>query len=263
MKIAISTCVISDRPVMEFLADLKSSGFTLLELSKRARRQISVPKALRHAGFDVHSVHANVGPDSLYSPDPALRRKALEPVFADIDDAARFGPSRYVLHWVYREPGLPHLHHWRESLGQIINRCQRHRIVLAVETVSHKPQRFYVPTQQIIDTVGSFGSPWAKMCLDTNHTNVKESLPEVIGACGDLLETLHVSDNHGEVEEHLPPGDGTINFDAVVRALQTIEYTGPFNLEVATIDVPVENQGSYFKKLHRMAQDLLERHGAL
>jgi sugar phosphate isomerase/epimerase len=45
------------------------------------------------------------------------------------------------------------------------------------------------------------------------------------------VKNIHVSDNHGEKEEHLPPGEGIIDFRSAFQALRANGYTGPCNLE--------------------------------
>ena len=40
---------------------------------------------------------------------------------------------------------------------------------------------------------------------------------------GDRIVSMHVHDNHGTKDEHLWPGDGTIDWPAVREALQAAE----------------------------------------
>ncbi|MBU0479283.1 sugar phosphate isomerase/epimerase [bacterium] len=65
------------------------------------------------------------------------------------------------------------------------------------------------------------------ICVDTNHSNIKENLIEVIKLSGKRIIDVHISDNHGIEEEHLPPGDGIIDFPQVVRTLKNLGYKGP------------------------------------
>ena len=259
MELATCTLMVRDMPLDEWIPLVRDAGFTLIERSKRT---CGDPKKLERAGLEVHAVHAGCGPDGLFSSNPAEREKALEPVFADLADAARFNPKRYVFHWIYREPGRPRLEHWRQSVGRIVNECAKKGIVCAMETVPHKPLNpaQYVWTEEVFDMMRSFGSEWAKVNLDLNHSNLRESLPDVIRSAGDLLETTHVSDNHGEAEGHLMPGEGVIDFDAVVSALVEIGYRGPYNFEVHANGV---EPGPFLAQLYSYAHDLLKRSGAL
>ncbi len=53
---------------------------------------------------------------------------------------------------------------------------------------------------------------------------------------GDRLHHLHVHDNKGQSDRHLPPGTGTINWREVVRALREVGYDETMTLEVFVPD---------------------------
>jgi sugar phosphate isomerase/epimerase len=42
----------------------------------------------------------------------------------------------------------------------------------------------------------------------------------------------HISDNDGSGDQHRTPGNGSIDWKAVMRALREAEYDGLFNLEI-------------------------------
>jgi len=53
--------------------------------------------------------------------------------------------------------------------------------------------------------------------------------------------TLHLSDYDGIDEKHWMPGEGVIDWQAFMLALQEIDYTGPFNYEAKPHgDTPAE-----------------------
>jgi sugar phosphate isomerase/epimerase len=56
-------------------------------------------------------------------------------------------------------------------------------------------------------------------CLDLGHANVTVGVAEAITALGSRIESVHVHDNHGTKDEHLWPGDGTIDWPATAEAL--------------------------------------------
>jgi len=65
-------------------------------------------------------------------------------------------------------------------------------------------------------------------CLDVGHANTMGLLPEFM-ELKSRLANLHVHDNNGKFDEHLPIGDGTVDFDLVVRELA--DYGGRFVIE--------------------------------
>ena len=48
----------------------------------------------------------------------------------------------------------------------------------------------------------------------------------------DRLHHIHLHDNNGLVDLHLPPGTGTINWPAVATALRDIGYAKTITLEI-------------------------------
>ncbi len=76
------------------------------------------------------------------------------------------------------------------------------------------------------------------MCYDTGHANVAGlNQKEAIHQLGDRLKMLHVHDNFGK-DHHQPPFCGTINWTDVMEGLAEIGYTGDFNFETNSGNLP-------------------------
>lgn len=70
--------------------------------------------------------------------------------------------------------------------------------------------------------------------LDTGHSNLMSDMDELLDAFGARLLTLHLDDNHGESDDHLPPLEGTTDWDAVRARLDQLDYQGCLLYEVGT-----------------------------
>jgi sugar phosphate isomerase/epimerase len=71
------------------------------------------------------------------------------------------------------------------------------------------------------------------VCVDTGHANLGDlGAPRAIRMAGPRLLTLHLHDNWGEVDDHLPPGRGTIDWPDVMAALREVGYARPLQLEL-------------------------------
>ena len=77
----------------------------------------------------------------------------------------------------------------------------------------------------------SGGSAHAAVCMDLNHSSLRENLETAAAGCAELIANIHVSDNRGEKEDHLIPGEGVLDFVPAMRALRAAGYSGPVNLE--------------------------------
>ena len=82
--------------------------------------------------------------------------------------------------------------------------------------------------------------PGMQLVLDTGHANIGDTTAhrvlEFIERFSDRLGHLHISDNNGRADEHLPVGHGNIDFKSVVRALKSIGYAGTLTLEIFAQD---------------------------
>lgn len=60
------------------------------------------------------------------------------------------------------------------------------------------------------------------VCLDLGHANLSVGTLGAIATLGKRIGSVHVHDNHGSKDEHLWPGDGTIDWPETVKALKAL-----------------------------------------
>ena len=90
----------------------------------------------------------------------------------------------------------------------------------------------------------------AKISFDIGHAHLAECragrrstarvISKAIENAKEYLAHVHIHDNHGEHDEHLPPGDGNIDFKPVVKALRSINYDGLVIAELWNPQQPLE-----------------------
>jgi sugar phosphate isomerase/epimerase len=77
--------------------------------------------------------------------------------------------------------------------------------------------------------------PALRFHLDIGHAFIENGIKGVrdyIDAFGDRLAHVHIHDNHGKDDEHLPLGRGKIDFRKVAGLLKAINYDKTITLEV-------------------------------
>jgi sugar phosphate isomerase/epimerase len=92
------------------------------------------------------------------------------------------------------------------------------------------------------------------LCLDLGHAHITVGVPEAIAAMGNRIASVHVHDNHGFKDEHLWPGEGTIEWPATVEALKSLatppatvlEISQNFNETAATLPAKAEKAFNLF-----------------
>ena len=99
--------------------------------------------------------------------------------------------------------------------------------------------RYSSVADEVIEIADYFG---ADVCWDFGHSHTtglrKQS--EELEKVGKRLKVLHVNDNHGGEDEHLPPFLGTIDWLDAVEGLRKAGYTGVFNYECKMFRLPMD-----------------------
>ena len=72
------------------------------------------------------------------------------------------------------------------------------------------------------------------ICLDLGHAHLTVGIHEAIASLNGRIATVHVHDNHGLKDEHLWPGDGSIDWTATVRALKALAAPPATVLEISS-----------------------------
>lgn len=85
---------------------------------------------------------------------------------------------------------------------------------------------------QLVDFVKAIDRENIQIVFDIGHCNhtVGNIVPEVL-TCGSLLHHLHLHDNMGDGDAHMPIGEGNIDYKSFCEALEQIGYTGIYMME--------------------------------
>jgi sugar phosphate isomerase/epimerase len=83
------------------------------------------------------------------------------------------------------------------------------------------------------------------VCLDTGHAHLGDGVATVLGELRPHIRSSHLHDNNGSRDEHLWPGDGTIQWDETIRELKSAPQTPAGVLEIHyTLDETPESVAS-------------------
>ena len=72
------------------------------------------------------------------------------------------------------------------------------------------------------------------VCLDLGHAAMTVGVPAAIATLGQRIMQVHAHDNHGQKDEHLFPGDGTIDWPAATTALNALPTPPAVVLELSS-----------------------------
>ena len=165
---------------------------------------------------------------SLSSCDPSVRRKTVDELKKFLDSIASIShviePVPVVIHSGFtgeKEKFECHLEKFYESVSELLKEMPGRKNILSLENATSG----FDPPEWVVEFVSQFSSPYLRVCLDIGHANVTthgwvKQLSQYI----DMVKDFHVHDNHGKDDEHLPPGDGNIDFE------KFFEFVSPSHL---------------------------------
>ncbi len=93
----------------------------------------------------------------------------------------------------------------------------------------------FAGAEDLLRIIEAVGSPALGICLDTGHLNLNDAGTQehFIETAGKYLHALHLADNEGRSDQHMMPfGRGHVDFEAVIRALDCVDYQDLFNYEI-------------------------------
>jgi len=168
------------------------------------------------------------------SPVAAMRQAAVASVAETFELFAQLKARVVNVHMV----SCPHLFRhadclrWNgESFAQLAELAAPYGLRIMVE---HPPS-----TRFSLDDICTIlaADPRLGFHLDVGHAHVgRLKLGDVLEQLGPRLLHVHLSDNRGQSDDHLPLGTGTINWSQVLRRLKQSGYDDTFTLEVFSAD---------------------------
>jgi sugar phosphate isomerase/epimerase len=127
--------------------------------------------------------------------------------------------------------------HANSSLAAIIQRAQKLGLRVCLENMFPRCRAFVEP-DEFMDILERF--PDLKLTLDTGHANIGtpkgQRILEFIEKFGHRIGHLHLSDNLGQRDDHLPLGSGIIDFTKIARAIKNCGYDETATLEIFSED---------------------------
>lgn len=180
---------------------------------------------------------------SVASHDPAIRRVVTDRFLKALDVCEKLGANQMVIHSPATTWGYNNLQAFPDEVAKlferahmtlkpVVKRAEEAGVTLVIENIEDKD-----PTERV-RLAQSFGSERVRVSIDTGHAHyahVSTGAPPVdiyVTAAGNMLEHVHIQDADGFADRHWLPGEGTINWIAVFRALGKLSSNPRLVLEV-------------------------------
>ena len=185
------------------------------------------------AGVEIYQVH---GPWPTDDGTKEQRLQTIDFMRLALAGAEVLGAKYMVVHpamplgWEKDDPFLA-----KETNIQRLQALQavsaRTGVGVAVENMPMK-NLYYSKSCNLLRLIEETGDREVGFCLDTGHANILgEKLTYIIREAGSRLKVLHLHDNNGRQDQHLPPFEGTLDWNGFVAALREVNFSGVVSLE--------------------------------
>ena len=270
-NISISTDYLGDIAPEAALKEFAQGGFTHIELGilhgrvlaarGQQLQQIGQQYAILAADNGIAICQGHLVDDDICTPEGIDTLKAWIELFHGV------GIKAAVLHatGVLNEPWEVQLEKRSNAIRQLLPLVEGTDMVLCLENLFSKPMvNDTTGISALIDAAG--GSEHLGICLDIGHLHrchghgrTSMTSKEFIENAGHRLKALHVHDNHGIDDDHMPPFVSKgLDWKMFMQALSSSGYNGLFNMELkAETYTPMVIRRQRLKSLHSLAEFLL------
>ena len=210
-------------------------------------------------GMLIWSIHS---PDlaSMASADPAERRRQIDVIRRCLDLADELGskavPSHALLLAPFKDDPEGSETRMSEAIEELTEATDGSCAQIAFENAGFPagPQTSAANILARLDRISRAGFGFV---LDTGHSNIDGDLDDIERMVGDHLITLHLNDNDSTGDTHLPPGQGTVDWEALCRTMEATGYLGVVMYEIERGDgTPGEKMDATIAAHRRMIAGL-------
>ena len=170
----------------------------------------------------------------------SIRQASLAEMLASLKTAAGLGAAKVVFH-----PGAIH------GMAHFVPDTARRYCLQSLDAINHLATELDLTLciENMFPGYGAFFKadeydliferyPAMQMTLDTGHAHIGavdgSRIKQFVERFAPRIDHLHISDNAGVADEHLPPGNGSINFQWLVKNLKAAGFDATVTFEIFT-----------------------------
>jgi sugar phosphate isomerase/epimerase len=194
-------------------------------------RLVAVGRLIRATGQrpTVHAPFFDLSPGAI---EPLVREVTRQRLTQSLQAAAHLGAHLMVVHpgydrWRYPNLAATWTDHAATTFAPLVVMAEQCDCRLALENIYEQSP------VTLLDLAARLDSPWFGHCFDIGHWQLfgRTSLSDWLTAIGPRLLHLHLHDNHGQSDDHLPVGEGSIDYAPLMKMLSCAPQQPSVTLE--------------------------------
>lgn len=238
------------RLAVDLELDFVELSFDLHEIDPRLQDPRAVRELMRATGVGT-TLHLSFTDLNLASLIPAARRTAVDRTLAGLAYAHEVDASCGVLHTGKHYQPHPLVDPLVETAQRTsLDELAGGSVPIALENLALADEDHLRTPEELRDLTLLQG--W-RNCLDFGHAHIqgrREGFPAIdayLHTLGDRILHLHLHGNHGERDEHLATGEGTLDYAPYAAYLAS--FPGTICLEIATGEAGVRASVAHLRGL--------------
>ncbi len=241
MKVSFSSLALVENP-FEWAYDLEEFGFTGWEIVSEGKQRLNESTLLEIRNIAettnlVLTLHLPFSDLNLASLNHPIWKESIRQMTTCLKKASDF-VELAVVHPGHLSPlgmQIPEMA-WRQNiqgLRAICDVASDYGIKIGIENMVNMKFVLGKKPKEILGMIESLERENAGLALDIGHANTNNAIDEFLENISSIVH-VHLHDNNGKSDEHLPLGKGNINWKNVLKKLS--KYTGRFVTEARTIE---------------------------
>ncbi|ADI74673.1 Xylose isomerase domain protein TIM barrel [Methanohalobium evestigatum Z-7303] len=253
-RLSFSSHSVVDNP-FNWVYELEDYGYTGWEIVQEGSQKLdndslkNVRELYETTNLDI-TTHLPFSDLNLSSLNPGIHREVLNQMKYNLEIASEFADIA-VIHPGYKSPHGAQVPEkaWNktiESLEIICDYADDYNMQIAVENMPNIPHIFGKEPREMIDIIKSVNRDNLGITFDIGHANTLNMVDDFLNECKNWITHIHIHDNTGKKDEHLPVGSGDINWKKVFKGLSN--YKGRYVTELRTLEDGIKSL-EYIKSL--------------
>ena len=247
MKIGASTLAGIEFELEKTLDFIENLGIEYAELVHQYPAEFIDSEILESYSLK-YSIHAPFMDVNIASPQDQSRLNSIAQIKSSIDLANEINAEAVVVH-----PGLISFlanKYFKKEVYEFANQSIKEigdyaKNLGVMATIENMPNFESMIYQNIADLNQLLVENEMHMTLDIGHANHVGYAPDEM--IFDSIKHIHVHDNLGDDDSHLPLGEGSIDLKYIINTLESKNYDGIYILEVNDYD-SIKKSFEYMKK---------------
>lgn len=238
---SFSSSAMVDRP-FDWAYQLEDLGYTGWEIVNEGRQKLTIDtiqeaRKIAETTNLVITIHLPYSDLNLASMNQPIWEETVKQMKSCLSFASEFS-SLAVVHPGHLSPlgmQMPDKAWFQNILGirEICDHASELNMNIAVENMVNMPALFGRRPEEILGILETVDRENIGFIFDVGHANTNKNIDKFL-ELRDLIIHAHVHDNHGERDEHLPIGNGTVPWSKVMEALSG--YKGRIVTEARTLE---------------------------